>query len=123
MNKEKMELIEERVCEHCGEPLKEDEVDICDECREFDKERREAFKDCNRKSVFIDLKQYKSIYAQKGEYVEVSRWANDEGFDITFKDAITDHIMRISIDYDQMTALLNAFNMLGVDVEKELLLQ
>lgn len=114
-------IINEKLCSYCGEPLKENEVDICDDCRHWIDEKKESIEVYNRQSVFVNLKDYHSIYSKEDSYIEVTKWTNGEGFDIIFEDAISNKINKVSLDWDQATALINCLNRLGMDIKEELL--
>ena len=60
-----------------------------------------------RNSVFAQLKQWCFGYGKEHDYIEVTEWANGEGFDV---DIETDQRQRFQLTWGQYEALKHLVN-------------
>ena len=69
-----------------------------------------------RKSVSVDLHKFSSIFSKEGDFVEVTEWTNEEGFDICLCTSETSKRGdNISLTRDELEAIHNALVMLGME--------
>lgn len=103
-------------CKYCGVPFDEiEESDIEPGACEYCIELRDLISDVNlRKSGHVDLEHFSS-FGHKGDWLEVTEWANTEGIDICIHYANdhdeTNHNFMLS--YDELSAVMNIVNKFG----------
>lgn len=64
-----------------------------------------------RNSVFAQLKQWCFGYGKDGDYIEVTEWANGEGFDV---DIETEQRQRFQLTWGQYEALKHLVNKIEI---------
>ena len=64
-----------------------------------------------KKSANVDLYEF-SIFAQNGDWLEVTEWANGDGIDIIIEQA-KEPTKNISLTYDELEAIINIVNKFG----------
>lgn len=60
-----------------------------------------------RRALFAELKQWCAGYGKEHDYIEVTEWANGEGFDV---DIETDQRQRFQLTFGQWEALKHLIN-------------
>jgi len=106
--------MEKKVCKYCGEELEENDyeklgkdTDCCTYCDKFKK----AYSGIEmRRSAYVDLSKI-SYLAQDGDWLEVTEWANGEGFDIRINRK--DREKNYELTYDELEAIINIMHMFG----------
>lgn len=69
-------------------------------------EKKYKIDEYQRKSVFAELKQW-CIFGKEHDYIEVTEWANGEGFDV---DIETNQRQRFQLTWGQYEALKTLVN-------------
>ena len=102
-----------KVCKICGY----DDVAEGNEICEFCEKAKLSISDVQmRKSVSVDLHEFSTLFSKEGDYVEVTEWANGEGFDICLSTSDTKNRGEtISLTRDELEAIYNALVLLGME--------
>ena len=105
--------MENKVCKICGYDDVPDGKEICKFCENAKTSISDV---CMRKSVSVDLHKFSSLFSKEGDFVEVTEWTNEEGFDICLCTSETSNRGNImSLTRDELEAIHNALVMLGME--------
>ena len=62
----------------------------------------------NRKSAYLCLKDYCPIM-NKDDYVEITKWSNNEGYTITSSNKLSTNTINIDLTRGQLEALIDCY--------------
>jgi len=104
-------------CKYCGTSFDEieeskEEPGACEYCVE---RRNLISKVIGRKTAYIDLHKFSGL-CHEGDWIEVTEWANREGFDIMIHYA-SDHDeddRTFKMSYEELEAVMNIVNKFGM---------
>ena len=105
--------MENKVCKICGYDDVPDGKEICEFCENA---KTSISHVGMRNSVSVDLHKFSSIFSKEGDFVEVTEWTNEEGFDICLCTSETSKRGdNMSLTRDELEAIYNALVKLGME--------